>query len=82
MCQTFKGFSMKSVLPFFSPTEVILIDDDISMLKEWNIKLKNLSVISKPFENLFEALEYINSSSNKSDEMMDLSTLYRQIYSS
>lgn len=72
---------MKSVLPLFSPTEVILIDDDASMLKEWNIKLRSLSVVLKVFENPFEALDYINSSFKKLDEIMDLSALYRQIYS-
>ena len=72
---------MKSVLPYFTPTEVIMIDDDVSILKEGNLKLKSLPVISHPFENPFEALDYINSSSKKSAEIMDLNALHRQIFS-
>ncbi len=73
--------SMKSVLPYFIPTEVVLIDDDATTLEEQKIQLKHSPINLRSFENPFEALDYINRSSNKSDDIMDLNALYCQIYS-
>lgn len=81
MCQLFKGLSMKSVLPYFTPTEVVLVDDDVITLEEQKITLRSSATTLISFENPFEALEYINNSSKKSDERMDLNALHRHIYS-
>jgi CheY-like chemotaxis protein len=81
MCQIFKGLSMKSVLPYFTPTKIVLIDDDVITLEEQKTILDPSATIIMSFENPFEALEYINSSSKKSDGIMDLSALYHQINS-
>ncbi|MGN6671330.1 MAG: response regulator [Candidatus Nucleicultricaceae bacterium] len=73
---------MKSVLPYFTPTEVILVDDDVITLQEQKTIL-NPSVINlTSFENPFEALNYINNHSVEAKQQNGLDSLYRQIYSS
>ncbi|MBX9696757.1 MAG: response regulator [Alphaproteobacteria bacterium] len=63
---------MKSIPLFFFPAEVILIDDDALILEDWFIKLSDLPISLKLFDNPFEALEYIN---NKILDQKDWSSL-------
>lgn len=74
---------MKTIPPFFSPTEVILIDDESLILEDWFIKLSELPINLKLFNNPFEALEYINNNSVGQKEEVPLRTqdFHHRIYS-
>ncbi|KAB2835507.1 MAG: response regulator [Caedimonadaceae bacterium] len=73
---------MKSILPFFSPTEVIMIDDDRLLLNAWKIKLRPLYINLKSFDNPFKALHHIKESTLKHDNSLNLNTIHHDIYSS
>ena len=75
---------MKSVLPYLSPTEVVLIDDDVMLL---NLIKENLSAtycIVKDFDHPKRALEYLKQSLQDSDNLspLKLENLHQEIYSS
>ncbi len=81
MCQIFKGLSMKSVLPYFTPTEVVLIDDDITFLESTELHLTALIVTLKTFNNPLEAIDHIEKH-NTVLTPNDLDKIHLQIYSS
>lgn len=55
---------MKTLLPFFYPTQVILIDDNYQTLQGLKNSLGQGMITCKAFDNPFTALEYINDVSN------------------
>ncbi|KAB2837107.1 MAG: response regulator [Caedimonadaceae bacterium] len=73
---------MKSIPPFFSPTEVIMIDDDRLLLNAWKIKLRPLYINLKSFDNPFKALQHIKESTLNQDNNLNLNTIHHQLYSS
>ncbi|KAB2836909.1 MAG: response regulator [Caedimonadaceae bacterium] len=81
MCQIFKGLSMKSVLSYFTPTEVVLLDDDIIFLESTELHLTALNVILKAFNNPLEAIDHIEKH-NTVLTPKDLDKIHLQIYSS
>jgi CheY-like chemotaxis protein len=74
---------MKSILPLFSPTEVIMIDDDVMLLNliKGNLSATYCSV--KDFDHPKKALEYLKQSFQDSDNLspLKLENLHHQIYS-
>ncbi len=72
---------MKSVLPFFYPTEVILIDDDPILINRIEMTLGLLSVSIKSFNHPLKALDYINGHNQIPITPYDLESGYHQIYS-
>jgi CheY-like chemotaxis protein len=73
---------MKSIFPYYSPTEVIMIDDERLLLDPWKIKLRPLSINLKTFDNPFKALQHIKESTLKHDNSLNLNTAHHAIYSS
>lgn len=72
---------MKTIPPSFWPTEVILIDDESLILEDWLIKLSELPISLKLFDNPFEALEYINNSLEHKEEVsLTTQELHQHIY--
>lgn len=53
---------MRSLLPFFMPTKVLLIDDSYAILSMLENNLSQDNVTYKTFDNPFTAIEYINKS--------------------
>lgn len=81
---------MKTLLPIFSPTQVILVDDNPQTLKGLKSTFDQNMVICKVFDNPFEAIEYINNVSDnilhptQSGESLlsgNIETFYEDIYS-
>ena len=56
---------MSTLLPFFSPTQVLLIDDNYETLKELKGNLNSATATYGLFDNPFTAVDYINESSKK-----------------
>ncbi|MGN6670427.1 MAG: response regulator [Candidatus Nucleicultricaceae bacterium] len=73
---------MKAILPFFLPTEVIMIDDDKLLLEAWKIKLRPLYISLKTFDNPFKAIQHIKEASLKLYNSLNLNTIHHDIYSS
>jgi CheY-like chemotaxis protein len=73
---------MKSVLPFFYPTEVILIDDEPILVDRVKMTLGLLSVSIKSFNHPLKALDYINDHNQIPITTYALENGYHQIYSS
>lgn len=72
---------MKSIFPYYSPTEVIMIDDERLLLDPWKIKLRPLSINLKTFDNPFKALQHIKESTFNQDNSLNLNTIHHAIYS-
>ncbi|MGN6670217.1 MAG: response regulator [Candidatus Nucleicultricaceae bacterium] len=72
---------MKSVLPYFTSTEVVLIDDDITFLESTELHLTTLNVTLKTFNNPLEAIDYIEKH-NTVLTPKDINKIPLQIYSS
>lgn len=81
MCQIFKGLSMKSVLPYFTPAEVILVDDDIAFLESAELHLTSLNVTLKAFNTPLESIDHIEKH-DKINIPKNLDKIPLQIYSS
>jgi CheY-like chemotaxis protein len=75
---------MKSVLPYFTPTEVVLIDDDVMILKRIKRNLSATQCNVKDFDHPKRALEHLQQSLQDSDNLspLTLETLHQEIYSS
>ncbi len=71
---------MKSIFPYYSPTEVIMIDDERLLLDPWKIKLRPLSINLKTFDNPFKALQHIKESTLNHDNSLNLNTAHHTIY--
>lgn len=54
---------MKSVLPYFTPTEVVLIDDDQTISEMVELHLSSLNIALKAFNNPLKAINYITQKS-------------------
>lgn len=76
--------SMKSVLPYFAPTEIVLIDDDVMILKRIKRNLSATQCSVKDFDHPKRALEYLKQSLQDSDNLSPLriENLHQEIYSS
>lgn len=75
--------SMKSVLPYFTSAEVVLIDDDMMLLNRIKGNLSVTHCRVKDFGHPKKALEYLNQSLQDSDNLspVKLENLHHQIYS-
>lgn len=75
---------MKSVLPYFAPTEIVLIDDDVMILKRIERNLSATQCSVKDFDHPKRALEYLKQSLQDSDNLSPLriENLHQEIYSS
>lgn len=76
-----KESSMKSVLPYFMPTEVVLLDDDITFLESTELHLTSPNITLKAFNKPLEAIDYIENH-DKINVTKDLDKISLQIYSS
>ncbi|KAB2836174.1 MAG: response regulator [Caedimonadaceae bacterium] len=72
---------MKSILPYFIPTEVILIDDDITFLESTELHLASLNALSTFFNKPKKAIDYIEQHNTVSIPK-SLDKIHSQIYSS
>ena len=72
---------MKSVLPYFTPTEVVLIDDDIPFLEAIELHLASPNITLKAFNIPLEAIDYVENH-NTINVNKDLDKIFLQIYSS
>ncbi|MBX9697581.1 MAG: response regulator, partial [Alphaproteobacteria bacterium] len=72
---------MKSVLPYFTPAEVILVDDDIAFLESAELHLTSLNVTLKAFNTPLESIDHIEKH-DKINIHKNLDKIPLQIYSS
>ncbi|MBX9696940.1 MAG: hypothetical protein K2X53_02540, partial [Alphaproteobacteria bacterium] len=70
---------MKSVLPFFSPTEIVLIDDDQTILETIELNLASLNITLKSFNKPSKGMDYIKQQSIV-EASKNLSNPHQQIF--
>lgn len=76
--------SMKFISPFFLPTEVVLIDDDVMLLNRIKRNLSSIKCSIESFDIPQEALVYLKQAFTGREDFsqLKLENLHRQIYSS
>lgn len=70
---------MKSILPFFLPSEIVMIDDDEMLLAGWGASFSSLPINLKTFSNPFEGVEFIQNRSEV-NAYNSIDSLYLQIF--